>query len=101
VLGRIRESSPEDSILLTIFAAEREDSIQMSRNRFRIATNPKPKRAKNTTYSPNIGIRMTKTSILNLILSHQQPFYELQLFKDYQKCLCYQEKGQFQRKYGT
>jgi hypothetical protein len=25
--------------------------------------------------------------VLYLILSHQQPFYELQLFKDYQKCL--------------
>jgi hypothetical protein len=49
VLGRIRESSPEDSILLAIFEGEREDSIQRTRNRVRIATIPKPKRSKNTT----------------------------------------------------
>jgi hypothetical protein len=52
VLGQIRESSSEDWILLAIFAEEREDSIQKSRNRFRIATIPKPKRAKNYHLRP-------------------------------------------------
>jgi hypothetical protein len=32
VLRRFRESIPDDSILLTIFAVEREDSSKMSRN---------------------------------------------------------------------
>jgi hypothetical protein len=36
VLGRFLESIRKDSILLAIFAGEREDSIQKSKNRFRI-----------------------------------------------------------------
>jgi hypothetical protein len=41
VLGRFGESIPDDSILLAIFAGEREESSKKSRNRFRLATNPK------------------------------------------------------------
>jgi hypothetical protein len=46
VLGRFRESIPDDSILLAIFAGEREDSSKKSKNRFRLATNPKPELSK-------------------------------------------------------
>jgi hypothetical protein len=34
VLGRFRDPIRKDSILLAIFAREREDSIQKSKNRF-------------------------------------------------------------------
>jgi truncated hemoglobin YjbI len=46
VLGRFWESIRKDSILLAIFAGEQEDSIQKSKNRFRIATIPTPESAK-------------------------------------------------------
>jgi hypothetical protein len=36
VLRRFPDSIPDDSILLSIFAGEREDSIEKSKNRFRI-----------------------------------------------------------------
>jgi hypothetical protein len=55
VLGRFRESIPDDSILLAIFAGEREDSSKKSRNRFRLATSPKPKWAKKRAFQPKIG----------------------------------------------
>jgi hypothetical protein len=51
VLGRFGESIPDDSILLAIFAGEREDSSKKSRNRFRLATNPKPKWSKKASLS--------------------------------------------------
>jgi hypothetical protein len=49
VFGRFRESIPDDSILLTILAGEREDSSKTPRNRFRLATSPKPRWAKKTS----------------------------------------------------
>jgi hypothetical protein len=49
VLGRFPESIPDDSIILTIFAGEREDSSKTSRNRFRLATSPKLRWAKKTS----------------------------------------------------
>jgi hypothetical protein len=50
VLGRFRESIPDDSIRLAIFAGEREDSSKKSRNRFRLVTNPKPKLSKKRAF---------------------------------------------------
>jgi hypothetical protein len=42
-MGRFRELILDDSILLAIFAGEREDSSKKSRNRFRLVTSPEPK----------------------------------------------------------
>jgi hypothetical protein len=55
VQGRFRESIPDDLILLAIFAGEREDSSKKSRNRFRLATSPKPKWAKNEPFNQKLA----------------------------------------------
>jgi hypothetical protein len=52
VLGRIHGIESGGFDFLEIFAGEREESIQMSRNRFRIATIPKPKREKTHYLKP-------------------------------------------------
>jgi hypothetical protein len=63
VLGRIREWSLEDSILLAIFLGEREESIQKSRNRFRTATIPKSKQAKNHYFIPEFWYRNNQNKV--------------------------------------
>jgi hypothetical protein len=75
VLGRFRESIPDDSILLAIFAGEREDSSKKSRNRFRLATSPKPKWAKKPSLSTqNWRKRIIKPRICQLFcgISHNK-----------------------------
>jgi hypothetical protein len=62
VLGRFWESIGKDSILLAIFAREREDSIQKSKNRFRIATIPLPESAKKPLETPSFGVCSSKNS---------------------------------------
>jgi hypothetical protein len=62
-LGRFRESIPDDSILLKIFAGEREDSSKT--NRLRLATSPKQRCAKKTSLpNQNWQKKHLKTRIL-------------------------------------
>jgi hypothetical protein len=54
VLRRFRDLIPDDSIILAIFAGQRDDSSQKSRNRFRLATSSKTKIGKNRAFQTKI-----------------------------------------------
>jgi hypothetical protein len=62
VLGRFWESIRKDSIRLGIFAGEREDSIQKSKNRFRIGHDYFAKIGITPLKSPSFGVYLTKIS---------------------------------------
>jgi hypothetical protein len=68
VLGRFWESIGKDSILLAIFAREREDSIQKSKNRFRIATIPLPESAKKRLKPRVLAFVHRKIALKNFVL---------------------------------
>jgi hypothetical protein len=62
VLGRFLESIRKDSILLAIFAGEREDSIQKSKNRFRIDHDSFAIIGKKPLEGPSFSVCSTKNS---------------------------------------
>jgi hypothetical protein len=78
VLGRFPQWNPDDSILLANFAGERDDSSKTSRNRFRLATSPKPKWAKKRAFQQKLAEEAPKNLnfVSEMIKKHVSKFLQ-------------------------